>query len=72
MAKEDKKKELEQLFEDVQGIGRGELSSELLANPEDLISIEEMEGHDYYADLAESVKESTVVVDSMAKLYLSD
>lgn len=72
MSKNKKRKEeLEKLFEEAQGID-GDLSSELIANPEDLVDIEEMKEHDYYADLEESIKESKEVVDSMARLYFND
>jgi hypothetical protein len=71
MSQKKKKEELEKLFEEAQGID-GELSTDLIANPSDLVDVEEMYEHDYYADLEESIKESEEVVDSMARLYFND
>jgi len=73
MANSDKKKKLEQLFNDAQNIGNDdELNENLLATSDDLINTEDVIEHDYYQDLNEALTESNDVIDSMARLYLND
>ena len=68
MSKEEEKKkkiqELEQLYNDASSIS-GDLKDEtnLIANPHDLVNLQDIKKHDYEGDLIDAQKESQVVID---------